>query len=92
MKLFKRTSAGDRVFDIVNIVLMTILLLVTLYPFIYVVMYSFSDPTQAYGKLLLWPQGFTLASYVQCLPARMSSVDFLFPLPGPFLDHSQRLW
>ena len=66
MKLFKRTSVGDRVFDIVNLVLMTILLLITLYPFIYVVMYSFSDPTQAFGKLLLWPQGFTLASYIQC--------------------------
>lgn len=66
MKQFTKKSPGDHAFDIINFILMTCLLLVTLYPFIYVVMYSFSDPTKAYAKILLWPHGFTLDSYKQC--------------------------
>lgn len=88
MKRFKRTSPGDRVFDIVNLILMTILLVITLYPFIYVIMYSFSDPTKAYGKILFWPQGFTLASYKQCFDSPNVISGFLVSVAratlGPF--------
>lgn len=54
-------------FDILNAVYMLLLLIVTLYPFIYVLMYSFSTPSQAYGKFLVFPVGFTLDSYLSCL-------------------------
>ncbi len=39
--------------------------IIMLYPFWYVVMYSFSDPAQSsLNSLYLWPQGFTVQSYI----------------------------
>lgn len=58
-------SAGDRAFRAINYTILTLILLVTLYPCWYVVVASFSDPVQLYGgsKILLWPRGFSLAAY-----------------------------
>ena len=58
-------SAGDRAFRAVNYTILTLIMLVTLYPCWYVVVASFSDPVQLYGgsKILLWARGFSLAAY-----------------------------
>lgn len=60
-----RKSLGEHLFDAFNIVLMIALMLVTLYPFYYVLMGSFSDPAafQRHQGILLAPQGFSLAAY-----------------------------
>ena len=60
----KRTP-GERVFDLCNVLVMLALVCVTLYPLLYVAVASFSNPSQlaTHRGLLLWPQGFSLASY-----------------------------
>ena len=59
-KLHKTTA-----FDIVNTVILIGLMILCLYPFIYVILASFSDPWQLslHQGLLVRPLGFTLAGY-----------------------------
>lgn len=60
-----RLSMGDRLFDAVNVTFMIIVCFVTLYPFMYVVSSSLSDPSlliQHRGMLWL-PVGFNLDAY-----------------------------
>ena len=59
-----RSSREDRVFSFVAYTLATIALVVTLYPLIYCVSASFSDPMEAVrGNVLLFPQKATLLAY-----------------------------
>jgi ABC-type sugar transport system, permease component len=59
-----RTSTGSRVFDVCNIAFMFLFLIVTLYPFWYVVMVSLSNGKAVLaGKVSLWPVDMTLATY-----------------------------
>ena len=54
----------DKVFDIVNTVLMAIVFLIILYPLFFVAIASVSDPNLVNsGKVLLWPKGFNLDAY-----------------------------
>ena len=63
MSLVKRTF-GDRVFEIVNYGLVTLILLIVLYPLIYVLSCSISSPELvATGKIIFFPKGVTLAGY-----------------------------
>lgn len=59
-------TRGEKIFDIMNILLMLGLVIVTLYPFIYIVFASMSDPRQlsGAGSILLRPKGFSLIGYV----------------------------
>jgi putative aldouronate transport system permease protein len=58
-------NLGERIFDIFNIGLMVVLMIVMVYPLWYVVVASVSDPlTIVQNKgALWWPKGFTLAAY-----------------------------
>jgi putative aldouronate transport system permease protein len=58
-------TAGDRLFGAFLVALMCLLMFVTLYPFLYVLFASFSDPLRliSHSGLLLAPLGFSLASY-----------------------------
>lgn len=58
---YKR-SVGDHIFDGLNGLLMLLLVVVMLYPFLYVINYSVSSG-QTLGSLLLVPHGFTLKAY-----------------------------
>lgn len=60
----KRTK-GEKMFAVFNVIILTALVIVTLYPVLYVLFASFSDPVELYrsGKLLLKPAGFNLSSY-----------------------------
>lgn len=59
-----RQSAGDRIFDAVNITLLTVFLLIVLYPCIYVVSASISSVRAiSSGQVVLWPVGFSLRGY-----------------------------
>jgi len=50
---------------VLNYLLFVIIGIIMLYPFWYVVMYSFSDPSKAsLNSLYLWPAGFTVESYI----------------------------
>ena len=55
----------DRLFTVFNYTLLTLILLLTLYPCWYVVAASVSDPVKLYAgsKFMLWPRGFSLQAY-----------------------------
>ena len=54
----------DRIFNFVNISIVTLFFLAVLFPLIYVVSASFSDPNKVIqGQVWLWPVGFNLEGY-----------------------------
>jgi putative aldouronate transport system permease protein len=61
-----RMTAGERVFSLFNVLFMLLLVVLTVYPLLYVVFAAFSVPSRLmtnYG-VLLGPQGFSLVSFV----------------------------
>jgi putative aldouronate transport system permease protein len=62
-----KSSLGDRAFDVLNAVILLALVVVTLYPFYYVLMASVSEPSQMlrHSGILLAPQGFSLEAYTR---------------------------
>lgn len=59
-----KDSKGDRAFVIINIFLVTLLMLIVLYPLIYILSCSISDPNLVgSGKVWLFPEGLTLEGY-----------------------------
>lgn len=61
---FKNSSTGDKVFIILVYVLLSAVMLIVLYPLIYIVSASFSDPQAVVsGKVVLWPVDVTLRGY-----------------------------
>ena len=58
----------DRVFPIVNTIILVLLMFITLYPVINTVAYSFNDGTDALrGGIGLWPRVFSTKSYTSIL-------------------------
>lgn len=57
-----RKSTSERIFAVCNLTIMLLFAVVCVYPFYYMLIYSFSDPGQAY-KITLLPVGFTLDNY-----------------------------
>lgn len=62
---YGRDSVGSKIFDILNVFFMLLLMIVTLYPFLYVLFASFSEPLrlQAHSGMLFAPLGFSLKGY-----------------------------
>ncbi|MCI8386228.1 MAG: carbohydrate ABC transporter permease [Acutalibacter sp.] len=59
-----KQSKGDRIFDIINIILLIAVTLVILYPLYFIVIASFSDPLEVLaGKVVLYPKNFSLDAY-----------------------------
>ena len=57
-------SREDRTFYLADYLIVTLLLLIVLYPLVFVVSASLSDPNAvSAGKVILWPVGFSLESY-----------------------------
>ncbi len=68
MKKLRTIISGSNFFQLVVNILMFAFLLVELYPIIYVIICSFSDPDAvARGDIILWPVGFTLRGYEMVL-------------------------
>lgn len=63
--MVKDKSLNDRMLDYTNVLLLTLVGLVTLYPMIHVIMSSFSDGKSvlAHTGFLFWPLGFDLGAY-----------------------------
>lgn len=59
-----RVSRGEKIFNVINIIIMVIVIIATLYPFWYLVCVSFSSEKFVYsGAVTLFPKGFTLKTY-----------------------------
>lgn len=76
MKRRKSIYFGNLIFDIFAFVVMFSVFVCTFYPFIYMIMRSFSSGN-VYGKVLIWPYNFTPLTY-QIL---FEKVDFMISLP-----------
>jgi putative aldouronate transport system permease protein len=64
-KLIKE-SKGDRIFNVVNFICVTLFMLLVLYPLIYILSCSFSDPhLVASGQVWLYPKGFNVEGYAR---------------------------
>lgn len=64
-KAFNATR-GDKVFDVVNIILMSLVLIVTLYPFLNVLAISLNESTDTVrGGVTIIPRAFTFENYQQ---------------------------
>ncbi len=60
----KKSSVGDKVFTIVNTMILTIFVIITLYPILNTLAISFNDGTDALrGGIYLWPRVFTWKNY-----------------------------
>lgn len=63
-RLLKRKSYDDFIFDVVNFLILSISLLVVLYPLYFIVIASISNPDKIYaGEVWLLPKGITLDGY-----------------------------
>ncbi len=84
----KRTAAGTA-FDAVNLVFMICIFVLMIYPFLYVINYSFSNPAYVRNTPLLWPVGFNVESYKLLLKDsaiwRALGVSVARSLIGPLL-------
>ncbi len=59
-----RETLSDRLFGLGNYLLIGVLLIIIVYPLIYILSASVSDPTAVNsGKMWLWPVGFTLEGF-----------------------------
>ena len=59
-----KTSYADKIFDIINVIVMIILLVIFVWPLWFIVIASVSNPNEVWnGNVLLWPKGFTMAAY-----------------------------
>lgn len=64
MVTVNRPTRGHRVFQGVNGVILTLVVLVTLYPFVNIIARSFSGEQEIRsGDVTLWPKGFNLTTY-----------------------------
>ena len=68
MRIYKKTI-GEHVFDNFNRIFMIFMMIITLYPFMYVVFASFSVPQEflAHSGVLLRPLGFSTSSYTSVI-------------------------
>lgn len=58
-----RMNKSDLIFNMINYTFLILLLIVTVYPFYYIFIYSISDSFEAQKGVYLWPAGFSLESY-----------------------------
>ena len=59
-----KDNLSDRIFNIVNLLFATLFFVVILYPLVYIVSASFSDPMAIIqGRVRLWPVNFTIEGY-----------------------------
>lgn len=61
----KKKSIGDIIFDGLNNLFMFVILIITLYPFYYIIISSFNDPIDLLkGPIYLYPRKFSLVNYI----------------------------
>ena len=67
--VYGRKSLGSKIFDFFNVLLMIILMIITIYPFLYVLFASISNPLllMSHQGILWKPLGFTLKGYMLVL-------------------------
>ncbi|MGI6635682.1 MAG: carbohydrate ABC transporter permease [Christensenellales bacterium] len=75
----QRRSQGERVFSVFNTLMLLLISMITLYPILYVLFASVSDPARfmSYGGILTHPLGFQLGSYRLVISNRSIGTGYL---------------
>lgn len=75
--VIKRTL-GEKIFDVFNVFFLTLLMIVCIYPFLYVAFASISEPGRiiAHRGFLLWPLGFKLDAYAAVFRNEMVLIGY----------------
>lgn len=77
MDIFMKKEKGDRLFYLINGLLLGIALIVVLYPLIYILSASFSSTTAVVtGQVWLWPVDFSLSGYKAVFENRHISTGY----------------
>lgn len=72
-----KRSYADKIFDVFNVLLMVVLLVIFVWPLWFVVIASISDPIAVgRGEVLLFPQGFTLGGYESMLEYKQFWISY----------------
>lgn len=84
-------SKDDMLIDIIAYVIGALAILVTLYPLLFVISASFSEPSRVLsGELILWPVGFTLEGYQKILDYALIWVGYrntiLYTIVGTMIN------
>ena len=85
----KKKSKGDIAFDIINVILITLICVILIYPFIYMVSVSISDYTRV-SEVVLFPKGISFSAYAAIF--RMHSIligyanSFLYTITGVLVN------
>lgn len=76
--MLKRRSAGDLVFEIVNVTILIVLAIIMIYPFWHELNISLSSPTEATrGGIFLWPRELSLSAYRQTVKQSFIWTSFM---------------
>jgi len=87
-----RRSIGERVFDLVNVVFMIIIMTITLYPFLYVLFASLSNPADLFRHQgIMWkPLGLSFEGYKLVFKNKMIAIGYgntiFYVVVGTFIN------
>ncbi|MGN7413146.1 carbohydrate ABC transporter permease [Paenibacillus sp. SAF-068] len=59
----RHTDWKDLTFTLFNYIVLSLLVIITIYPFYYIFIYSISDPIEVQKGVYFWPAGFSLEAY-----------------------------
>lgn len=59
----RHTDGKDLTFTLFNYIVLSLLVIITIYPFYYIFIYSISDPIEVQKGVYFWPAGFSLEAY-----------------------------
>lgn len=79
---YGRPSTASKIFDVFNVIFMVLLMIITIYPFLYVLFASLSNPLKLYSHtgLLLHPLGLSFKGYQFVLNYRSIWTGYLVTL------------
>lgn len=108
MKKRRNLSAGERVFETVNVLVLLILVVLMVYPMYFTILASVSNPYKVVmGEVYLWPKEFSLEAYTNVFSdARVwkgyrntlvytiagTALNLALTIPGAYVWSKKKLW
>ena len=73
-----KKTKSEKVFDVINVIIMIFMIIICLYPFLYVVFASLSEPGRLmqHSGILYKPLGFSLAAYTEVIKNKMIAITY----------------
>jgi len=76
--VIRNRTIGEKIFDSANYLILFLLVIATVYPFLYILFASVSDPLKVMqsGSVLLYPKGFSLGAYQKVFSYPMVAIGY----------------